>query len=228
MKPVSQKALRWLLSLIFMAVGFLPLLAQANPIQSFNISGQAQYFLSNTNDNNPVSVSFMGTMGVDPSGQDQNFGSIGQVTSISFEFPDLSSIPTFNTIVTQGPLVAQIDQPLAYSIGLQNTNGETATFSFITPHSSATFFGTEPIGSLVDFNGGSIFQGQTGSVSTAGGSIFLQNFSGSIDSITPSPITSMPEPATLEMFSLGLLLISTFIGLRPSAKANYLSDRKGE
>ncbi|CAB1276408.1 PEP-CTERM sorting domain-containing protein [Candidatus Nitrosacidococcus tergens] len=205
---------KWLLSLVVMAIGFFPFLATAGPM-SFNISGQAQYFLSDTN-NNPVSTNFTGTMTVDPTGLSQNFGEIGQITAIAFNFPDLS-IPVFDTITTQDPLVAQIDEPLAYNVNLKNANNETASLSFTTPNSSGTLFGTQ-FGSLTSFSGGTIFQGQTDTISTASGDIILQNFTGTI---TPSNASSVPEPATLGIFSLGLLFLSVFMSLRPRMQISF-------
>ncbi|CAH9018887.1 PEP-CTERM sorting domain-containing protein [Candidatus Nitrosacidococcus sp. I8] len=213
-KPSGLK--KWLISLVGMTIGFFPFLAIAGPM-SFNISGQAKYFSSNTNDNNSVSTNFSGAMTVDPTGSSQNFGEIGQITSITFSFPDLS-IPVFDTIATQDPLVAQIDEPLAYSVNLKNADNDTASLSFTTPNSSGTLFGTE-FGSLTSFSGGTIFQGQTGTISTASGDIILQNFTGKITSNNPS---SVPEPATLGIFSLGLLFIGAFIRLRPHTQVTLI------
>lgn len=192
MKPISLKSWKPLLLSVLMIGAWFPALALAAPAtQSFSIAGQAQVL------DGPIRLTtpFIGTMSVDPDFRDTSFGHVGRVTSISIRFPLLWRVPAFNTILTQGPEISGIT-PLKYDVTLLNARGQQVQIQFTTLESPATYpvFGT-PVGSLVDFSGGSFMQGSnSGPLDIGFGArrdprnnfgfnyrpIFLQKFNGQI------------------------------------------------
>lgn len=180
MRPISVKSLKRFLLWGLIAGGLAPVLAvDAAPTQTFSIYGQAQLFQGSRRFTTP----FIGTMGVDPNFVDQPFGIVGHVTSLSVRFIALPEVPAFNTILTQGPEISGIT-PLKYDVTLLNAKGEEIQFQFTTVQSPARFPGLgTPMGSLVDFTGGSFMQGSNTGPLAVGygyGPIFLQNFHGRI------------------------------------------------
>ncbi len=180
MKPINLKSWKNLLLSVLIIGGWSPALAlAAAPTQSFTISGQAQVFDGLIR----VTTPFIGEMSVDPGFTDPSFGHVGRVTSIAIKFPLLWRLPTFNTILTQGPEISGIT-PLKYDVTLLNATGQQVQIQFTTLQSPATYpgFGT-PVGSLVDFSGGSFMQGSnSGPLDILFGhrTIFLQKFRGNI------------------------------------------------
>lgn len=156
-----------------------PASARSSSNQSFNVYGRAELF----RDGRRIATPFFGAMQVDSSFVDPKLGIVGRITSMTVHFPVLPEVPAFNEILTQGPEISGIT-PLKYDVNLVNAKGEALQFQFTTVQSPTVFpgFGT-PMGSLVNFQGGTFMQGSnTGALSIgAGGSpIFLQNFSGRI------------------------------------------------
>src|SRR3546814_4409694 len=93
----------------------------------------------------------------------------------------MGGVPACNTIVTHGPEISGIT-PLKYDVTLLNMDGQQVQVQFTTLQSSATYpgFGT-PVGSLVDFSGGSFMQGSnSGPLDIGYGrrAVYLQNFRG--------------------------------------------------
>ncbi|MGH8147989.1 MAG: hypothetical protein ACREPY_16870 [Rhodanobacteraceae bacterium] len=158
------------------------LAVNAASTQTFSISGQAQFFLGGRR----VTTPFMGTMQVNPNFADPTFGIIGKVVSIAISFPVLPEAGTFDRILTQGPEISGVT-PLKYDVTMLNAKGEQAQIQFTTVQSPAKFPGLgTPMGSLIDFQGGSFMQGtNTGAIAIGNGQtpIFLQNFAGRL---TPS------------------------------------------
>ncbi len=180
MKPISLKSWKPLLLWALMIGGSVPALAvAATPTQSFYIYGHAQLLEGRMRFTTP----FIGRMSIDPGFTDPSFGQVGRVTSIAISFPFLWKVPAFNSILTQGPEISGIT-PLKYDVTVLNAKGQQVQVQFTTVQSPATWpgFGT-PVGSLVDFSGGTFMQGSnSGPVDIGFGHqrIFLQNFSGHI------------------------------------------------
>ena len=181
MKSIRTKTLKQLLLWGLMIGGSIPALAiAATPTQSFSIYGQAQIL------EGPIRLStpFIGKMKVDPNYKDPSFGQVGRVTSISISFPLLWTVPAFNAILTQGPEISGIT-PLKYDVTVLNAKGQQVQIQFTTLESPATYpgFGT-PVGSLVDFRGGSFMQGSNSGPLEIGYGLrqtfFLQRFHGFI------------------------------------------------
>lgn len=182
MKSISRKYLKRSLLWGLVIGGLAPALAAAaTPTQSFYVHGQAQLFKGPMRFTTP----FIGTMSVDPNFVDPSFGNVGRVISIAVRFPLLWGVPTFNKILTQGPEISGIT-PLKYDVTLLNAKGEQVQFQFTTRQSPATYPGLgTPVGSLVDFRGGSFMQGSNSGPLDIGygyGPAFLQNFRGNITS----------------------------------------------
>ena len=182
MKSISLKSLKRSLLLGLMIGGLAPVLAvAATPTQSFRIRGEAQIFKGHTQFATP----FMGTMSVDPNFVDPSFGNVGRVISITVRFPFLWGVPSFNQILTQGPEISGIT-PLKYDITVLNAKGQQVQFQFTTTQSPVTYPGIgTPVGSLVDFSGGTFMQGSNSGpldMSFGYGPVFLQNFRGNIGS----------------------------------------------
>ena len=182
MNSISVKSLKRSLLWGLMIGGLAPVLALATtPTQSFYIHGQAQIF----NGAQRFPTLFIGTMNVDPDFVDPSFGKVGRVTSISVRFPFLWSVPTFNMILAQGPEISGIT-PLKYDVTMLNSKGQQVQFQFTTAQSPVTYPGLgTPVGSLLNFSGGSFMQGSNSGPLDMGfgyGPIFLQNFSGNISS----------------------------------------------
>lgn len=182
MKSISLKSLKRSLPWGLLMGALAPALAlAATPTQSFYIHGQAQLFSGHARFATP----FVGTMIVDPNFADSSFGHVGRVTSIAVRFPFLWGIPAFNQIVTQGPEISGIT-PLKYDVTLLNAKGQQVQFQFTTRQSPVTYPGLgTPVGSLVDFSGGSFLQGSNSGPIDLGygyGPIYLQNFRGHITS----------------------------------------------
>ena len=181
MKPISLKSWKMILPWALMIGGLAPGLAVAAPppTQSFYIYGQAQLLEGHLR----LPTIFVGEMRVDSGFMDPSFGQVGRVTSIEVRFPLLWKVPAFNTILTQGPEISGIT-PLKYDVTLLNRKGQQVQLQFTTLRSPATYpgFGT-PVGSLVDFSGGSFMRGSnSGPLDIGYGSpdVFLQNFRGRI------------------------------------------------
>ena len=182
MKSFSVKAFKRSLLWGLMIGGLAPVLAvAATPTQTFYVYGQAQLFRGPLRFTTP----FIGTMSVDPNFADPSFGHVGRVTSIAVRFPLLWGVPSFTKILTQGPEISGIT-PLKYDVTLLNAKGQQVQFQFTTRHSPATYPGLgTPVGSLVDFSGGSFMQGGNSGPVDIGygyGPIYLQNFRGHIAS----------------------------------------------
>lgn len=182
MKSISLKSLKQLLPWgLLMGVLAPALAAAATPTQSFHIHGQAQIF----NGHARFATPFTGTMSVDPNFADPSFGHVGRVSSMAVSFPFLRGVPTFNHIVTQGPEISGIT-PLKYDVTLLNAKGQQVQFQFTTRQSPVSYPGLgTPVGSLVDFSGGSLMQGSnSGPIDLGYGSnpAYLQNFRGDITS----------------------------------------------
>lgn len=180
MKSFSLKPLKRSLLWSLIIGALVPALAvAAAPTQSFYIYGQAQLFKGPLRFATP----FIGTMRVDPNFADPSFGHVGRVTSIAVTFPFLWGVPSFNRILTQGPEISGIT-PLKYDVTLLNAKGQQMQFQFTTRQSPVTYPGLgTPVGSLVDFSGGSFMQGSNSGPLDVGygyGPIFLQNFRGTI------------------------------------------------
>ncbi len=180
MKPTTLKFWKPLLLWALVIGGLVPALAvAAAPTQSFYIYGQAQLLEGRIR----LTTPFIGKMSVNPDFKDPSFGQVGRVTSIAVSFPLLWRVPTFNAILTQGPEISGIT-PLKYDVTLLNAKGQQVQIQFTTLQSPAAHprFGT-PVGSLVDFSGGSFMQGSnSGPLDIGYGHrpIFLQNFRGQI------------------------------------------------
>jgi hypothetical protein len=182
MKSNSLKSLKRSVLWGLMIGALAPALAAAAaPTQSFYIQGQAQLFNGATRFATP----FTGTMNVDPNFADPPFGHVGRVISMAVRFPFLWGVPAFDRIITQGPEISGIT-PLKYDVTLLNAKGQQVQFQFTTRQSPLTYPGLgTPVGSLVDFRGGSFMQGSnSGPLDTGYGyaPVFLQNFRGSITS----------------------------------------------
>lgn len=180
MKPISAKSSKSYLAWALVVGGLVPGLAVAGtPTQSFYLHGQAQLLEGSVR----LTTPFVGTMRVDPGFTDPSFGKVGRVTSIAIGFPLLWKVPTFDAILTQGPEVSGIT-PRKYDVTLRNAKGERMQIPFTTVRSPATYPGMgTPMGSLVDFSGGSFMQGSnTGPLDIGFGHrpVFLQNFRGYI------------------------------------------------
>lgn len=200
MKSISLKSLKRTLLWGLMAGGLAPVLAvAATPTQSFYIYGQAQIFKGVHQFPTP----FIGTMNVDPNFVDPAFGKVGRVVSITVRFPFLWRVPTFDTILTQGPEISGIT-PLKYDVTMLNSKGQQVQFQFTTAQSPVTYPGLgTPVGSLINFSGGAFMQGSNSGPLDMGfgyGPIFLQNFSGSISSrrrgfrgVASQPMHVQPE-----------------------------------
>ena len=180
MKTNTLKFLKPLVLWGLMIGGLVPALAiAAAPTQSFTMYGQAQILDGSAR----ITTPFIGKMSVDTGFTDPSFGHVGRVTSIAINFPLLRKIPTFNAILTQGPEISGIT-PLKYDVTLLNAKGQQVQIQFTTLQSPAIYpgFGT-PVGSLVDFNGGSFMQGSNSGpldIGLRNRPIFLQKFSGQI------------------------------------------------
>src|SRR3546814_9863501 len=178
MKPISPKSWKLLLPCALMIGGLLPgLVAAAPPTQSFYIYGQAQVLEGRLS----LATPFVGEMRVDPAFTDPSFGQIGRVTSITLSLPLSWRVPSFDTIVTQGPEISGIT-PLKDDVTLLNRDDQQVQVQFTTLQSSATYpgFGT-PVGSLVDFSGGSFMQGSNSGpldIGYGGRAVYLQNLRG--------------------------------------------------
>jgi hypothetical protein len=180
MKPNSGKSSKSLLAWVLIAGGSASGVAfAAPPTQSFYIYGQAQILQGQLR----LTTPFIGRMSVDSGFTHPAFGQVGRVTSIAVEFPLLWNVPTFKSIITQGPEISGIT-PLKYDVTLRNEKGQRVQFQFTTLDSPARYpgLGTR-MGSLVEFNGGSFMQGSnSGPLDIGFGHrpIFLQNFRGQI------------------------------------------------
>jgi hypothetical protein len=193
MNPTSLKSWKPLLPWILAIGGLAPGLAvAATPAQTFYIHGQVQVLEGQAPFATPpggrlrLTTPVIGTMSVDPGFTDPSFGPVGRVTSITVGFPLLSGVPAFNTILTQGPEISGIT-PLKYDVTLLNAKGQQVQIQFTTLRSPATYpgFGT-PMGSLVDFSGGSFMQGSNSGpldIGYGGQPVFLQNFRGRITAL---------------------------------------------
>lgn len=119
---------------------------------------------------------------------------VGEITSMDILFPDFPTLPAFNTILSQQ---SSSDQWL---VGLGNgrihpvLGPERVSFSIIP---------SPGVGSLVGFESGVIRQGGSGILDTGTTTRILLNFQGNIRPV--------PEPATLGMVGLGVLLIGGFV-----------------
>ena len=179
MKSNSLKSWKPMLLWALMLGGSLPALAlAAAPRDSYYIYGHAQVLDGRFQ----LATPFWGRMKVDPNFTDASFGQVGRVTSIRVRFPFLG-VPAFNQILTQGPEISGLT-PLKYDVTLRNATGQQVQIQFTTLESPATYPGFDtPVGSLVDFSGGSFMQGSnSGPIQTGYGhqTVFLQNFSGHI------------------------------------------------
>lgn len=190
MNTISPKSRKPLLPWILMIGGLVPGLAvAATPAQTFYIYGQAQVLEGHASSTTfpgsrlQLATPFIGQMRVDPGFTDPSFGPVGRVASITVSFPLLSGVPPFSAILTQGPEISGIT-PLKYDVTLRNAKGEQVQIQFTTLRSPATYpgFGT-PVGSLVNFGGGSFMQGSnSGPLDVGYGDqpVFLQDFRGRI------------------------------------------------
>lgn len=187
MKQVKLKSLKRVMIAGFVAAVFLPAFASATPM-AFEVEGQwTRGFL-------PGGGIFNGMMFVDTVA--------GEIASVNILFPDFPALPAFNTILSQGNSSGQ------WLVGLGN--GRLDPFG--SPERVSLAILTSPgLGSLVGFESGVIRQGGSGILDTGTTQRILLNFSGNI---TPAA-ASVPEPATLGLFGLGLLLIG---GLRRRSK----------
>ncbi|MEO7065961.1 MAG: hypothetical protein ABI114_03535 [Rhodanobacter sp.] len=182
MKSISLKSLKRSLLWSVMIAGLAPVVAlAATPTQTFYVYGQAQLFQGHLR----LTTPFIGTMSVDPNFTDPSFGNVGRVISVAVRFPFLWGVPTFNKVLTQGPEISGIT-PLKYDVTLLNARGQQVQFQFTTTRSPATYPGIgTPVGSLVNFSGGSFMQGSNSGPIDIGygyGPVYLQNFRGHITS----------------------------------------------
>lgn len=164
---------------VLIAAGLVPALAwSASSSPSFHVYGHAQFFQGAKR----ITTPFMGTLRVNPNFVDPRLGIVGRIVSMAVSFPVFPEVPTFNTILTQGPEISGIT-PLKYDVTLLNANGEELQFQFTTTQSPEVYpgFGT-PMGSLVNFSGGSLMQGSNSGALAIDGHdpVFLQNFRGRI------------------------------------------------
>ena len=184
MKSITLKFLKRSLLWGLMIGGLTPVIAAAatpTPTQTFYVHGQAQLFQGHLRATTP----FIGTMSVDPNFTDPSFGTVGRVISVAVSFPFLWGVPTFNKVLTQGPEISGLT-PLKYDVILLNAKGQQMQLQFTTKQSPVTYpdIGT-PVGSLVNFSGGSFMQGSNSGPIHIGygyGPIYLQNFRGNITS----------------------------------------------
>ncbi len=185
MKSISMKSWKLFLPWVLMLGGLVPALAvAAAPAQTFYLYGQAQVLEGRMR----LATPFIGKMSIDPGFTDPAFGRVGRVASITISFPLLFGVPAFNAILTQGPEISGIT-PLKYDVTVLNARGQQVQIQFTTLRSPATYpgFGT-PVGSLVDFKGGSFMQGSnSGPLDVGYGTqpVFLQNFRGQITARQP-------------------------------------------
>jgi hypothetical protein len=186
MKQFKLKSLKRIMLAGLVATAFLPMLAIATPTP-FNVEGQWDNgFL-------PGGGTFSGMMLVDTDA--------GEISSMDILFADFPALPAFNMILSQQASSGQ------WLVGLGNGrldpfgSPERVSFSILT---------SPGVGSLLGFEGGVIRQGGSGILDTGTTTRILQNFKGSI---TPA-VASVPEPATLGMFGLGVLLMGGFVTLR--------------
>lgn len=180
MKPIGRKHPRRFLLAALVATGSLPVLAAGAPAtQSFSVHGQAELFVGASHFTTP----FVGMLEVNPDFVDPAFGIVGRVVSMNVRFPVLPEVPVFDRILTQGPEISGIT-PLKYDVTALNAKGEEVQFQFTTVNSPARFPGLgTPVGSLVDFTGGSFMQGSnTGPIDIGyrHQPAFLQNFHGQV------------------------------------------------
>lgn len=133
----------------------------------------------------PTASAFTGTMDVDID--------LGKILSISVLFPGLSP---FDILKVSTGQVGKM-----WRIRADNVARDLVQIMFTTPNAAG------PLGSLVDFDGGVIFSG------TASGPGIRPNFTNFSGFITPMSV-SVPEPAALGLFGLGLSLICFLAMLR--------------
>lgn len=136
----------------------------------------------------PAAGTFTGTMDVDTD--------LGKILAINVLFPGLSPFDVLRVSI------AQVNQ--MWRVRADNADRDLVQFFFTTPNASGR------LGSLIGFDGGVIF---SGTASGPGIRPNLTNFSGSI---TAAGVT-VPEPAALGVFGLGVLLIGACAGLRRRA-----------
>lgn len=171
--------------------------ASATPVQ-FDIDGH----FSNI-DLIPYDGTFTGTMEVDTD--------TGELVSIEVLFPILAA---FNHVQSSH----EAHYLPRWTVNVRNISGDFLSLAFTTPQvpvSCFPFVGCWGPGSLVDFAGGSII-GNAVWTSIGGIPVVGAGFSGSI---TPAQ-ASVPEPAALGMFGLGILLVGVFAGMRKRVHQN--------
>lgn len=132
--------------------------------------------------NRPSSGTFTGTIDIDPV--------LGTVTAANILF---SGLAPFDLLKVS---VAQVNQ--SWRVRVDNASRDAFSFFFTTPLASGR------LGSLIDFDGGSISQG---TLAGPGIDSTITGFSGSLT-------RAVPEPDVLGMFGGGVLLLGLFVGLR--------------
>ena len=134
--------------------------------------------------NVPSSGTFTGTIDIDTT--------LGTVTAAEIVFPGLAPFDSVRVSL------AQLDQ--LWRVQVNNASRDVFSFFFTTTLASGR------LGSLIDFDGGSILRGTLAGPGIDG---TVTGFSGSL-----TPTRAVPEPAALGMFGAGVLLLGLFAGLR--------------
>ena len=169
-----------------MAVIFLPSITYATPI-NFDVEGHWDRGIV------PGGGDFNGFMAVDTDS--------GVISSMGITFAGFPTLPTFDTILHQ--------QGSSHQWLVSLGNGRLDPFG--SPERvSFSIIASPGIGSLVDFEGGTIRQGASGILTTGTPIRIFLNFKGTI---TPTVVT-VPEPATLVIFAFGALILGGCTMLR--------------
>ena len=132
--------------------------------------------------NRPSSGTFTGTIDIDPT--------LGTITAANILFPGLAPFDIVQVSLAQ--------QNQLWRVRVDNASRDVFSFFFTTPLASGR------LGTLIGFDGGSIFQG---TLAGPGINPSVTGFSGSLT-------RAVPEPAALGMFGAGVLLLGLFVGLR--------------
>jgi hypothetical protein len=134
--------------------------------------------------NRPTSGTFAGTIDIDTA--------LGTVVDANILFSGLAPFDIVRVSVSQ--------QNKSWRVRVDNASRDIFQFFFTTPLASGNF------GSLIGFDGGLISQGNVAGPSISG---TITGFSGSL-----TPTRAVPEPAALDMFGAGVLLLGLFVTLR--------------